>query len=107
MFAFGDASKKNRVRGVPRRYELPRYQQSVRSWDALRIPGGIRADGSRNPLKLMMLQPGDPGNELEGLPVMPPGYQPEPTPTTPVNEPPFTVTIPGFTGKSKGGVKAY
>lgn len=97
MFAFGDASKRNRVRGVPRRYELPVYRYAPRSFDQISLAGRNQGPMFAN----VVPAPGMPGNELEGT--MPIG----PAPTPVVQEPPFMVTVPGFTGKSKGGVKAY
>lgn len=117
MFAFGDASKKNRVRGVARRYELPRYRYAApSSMDSLRIPGYSSNSGylndARNPLRVNVIPaPGMPGNELEGIPELDWGRQdpnnPVTSPAPVIQEPPFYVTVPGFTGKSKGGVKAY
>lgn len=107
MFAFGDASKRNRVRGVPRRYELPVYRYAPRSFDRVTLAGRNTGPLFAN----VVPAPGMPGNELEGIPEPNWGDQnpnnPITTPAPVVQEPPFMVTVPGFTGKSKGGVKAY
>lgn len=104
MFAFGDASKKNRVRGVARRYELPRYRYAApSSMDSLAAPMW-----GNNPTRVNVIPaPGMPGNELEGIMPLPGPNNPVTGPAPVIQEPPFYATVPGFTGKSKGGVKAY